>query len=310
MPANVTAEFQALEQKIAKTKDKREKLKLLEKLLSLAPSHKGAENLRANIRTRIAKLRKELEEAEKKKKQAKKSFGIGKQGIQVCIYALPNSGKSLLLSLLTNAKPKISEWPHTTFMPEIGMLKHKDVDFQLIEFPSLYGLLEDDKQWLSYALTTDLILVLALNESDAIKVLEELKQFNENVFDKPFLIIINEIAREKTERKVINFDGKNFGTLICDIKKHADEIKDAIFNSLTIYRIYLKKPNAKKPEEKPVVFLYRPTVEDVLEEIRMSKEKMIKAIVFGKSVKFDGQNVSIEHALLDGDVVEFYFKKY
>lgn len=309
MPANVTAEFKALEEKIAKTKDKKEKLKLLEQLLALAPDHKGAENLRANIRQRIAKLKKEIEEAERKQKQIRKSYGIEKQGIQVCIYGLPNSGKSLLLNLLTNAKPKVSEWPHTTTMPEIGMLKHKDVDFQLIEFPSLYGLLEDDRQWLSYALTTDLILILALSEEDAIKVLDELKQFNKNIFDKPFLIIINEFNREKAERISIVFDAKNFNALVCDIKKHGDEIKESIFNSLTIYRIYLKKPNSKKPEERPVVFLYKPTIEDVLEEIRINKEKMIKAVVYGKSVKFNGQSVSINHSLLDGDIVEFYFRK-
>jgi len=306
MPANADVEFRVLEEKISKVKDKKEKLKLLQQLLALAPSHKGAENLRANIRKRIAKLKEEIKKEERKKRGV--SFKIEKQGIQVCIFGLANSGKSLLLNLLTNAKPKISEIPYTTSTPEIGMLKFEDVDFQLIEFPSLYLDLEEDKKWLSFSLTTDLIFILAKDLNDAKKILKEIFDFNEEVKNKKILVVVNFQKEFKKEEE--NFDGKNIKIIYCDIIKHKEEIKREIYESLNVYRIYLKKPGEKNPSEKPLVFLFQPSIEDVLEKIKISKEKMIRAIVYGKSVKFDGQSVSKNHKLNDKDIVEFYFKKF
>jgi len=306
MPANVSNEFKALEEKIAKERDKKEKLKLLQELLKLAPSHKGAENLRANIRKRIAKLKEEIEREERKAKERKIAFKIEKQGIQVSIYGLTNSGKSLFLSLLTNAKPKVSEIPYTTTMPEIGMLKYNDVDFQLIEFPSLFLNLEDDKRWLSFALTTDLILIMANNIDAAKNVLQEIFDFNEEIKNKKILIIVN--FQKEFKKEKINLNGREIKVVYCDILRDKENLKDEIYNALEIYRIYLKKPNERKPSEKPLVFLYKPKIEDVLEEIKMSKEKMIKAIVYGKSVKFSGQWVGLDHVLEDKDIVEFYFK--
>jgi ribosome-interacting GTPase 1 len=305
MPVNADVEFRVVEEKISKTKDKREKLKLLQQLLALAPSHKGAENLRANIKKRIAKLKEEIEREEKKKRGV--SFKIEKQGVQICMYGLTNSGKSLLLSLLTNAKPNISEIPFTTQIPEIGMFKHNDVDFQLIEFPSLHLNLDYDKRWLSFALTTDLILILANSTEDAKNVLEEIFCFNEEIKNKRILVVLNFQQELKEER--IEVDDRKIKVVHCDIIKHKEILKDKIYGALDIYRIYLKKPS-QKPSEKPLVFLYKPSILDVLEKIKISKEKVIKAIVYGKSVKFDGQNVSLNHGLEDKDIVEFYFKKF
>ena len=44
--------------------------------------------------------------------------------MQVLIVGKTNSGKSLLLSALTNAKPQISEIKFTTKHPEIGIMNY------------------------------------------------------------------------------------------------------------------------------------------------------------------------------------------
>ncbi len=322
MPANVSREFLEAERKYFKAKTDEERLIALEEMIRYMPKHKGAEELRANLRARYKKLKEKIEERKRKLKALAKGkgFGIEKQGIQVCIYGLPNSGKSLLLTLITNAKPKVSEWPRTTIMPEVGILNYNDVEFQIIEFPALYLNLEDDKQWLSYALTTDIILIIALNIDDAIKIIQELFEFNENLKEKPMLVIINSmlstIKKETIKKEKQMFESKDkrirkvADVFTCDIKKDYEDLKEALFGTVNIYRIYLKKPTSKQPDQKPIVFLHQPTIADVLEEIKISKEKMIKAIVFGKSVKYSGQSVSLNHKLEDKDIVEFYFKKY
>ncbi|MEM2478631.1 MAG: GTPase [Candidatus Pacearchaeota archaeon] len=317
MVVNAPPEFLKAQRKYLEAKSDEERLLALEEMLKFMPKHKGAEALRANLRARYAKLKAKLEEKKAREKALKKGKGISieKQGLQVCIYGLANSGKSLLLSLLTNARPKVSETPYTTTLPEIGILSYKDVEFQLIEFPSLYLSLDDDRQWLSYALTADLILILARKLDDASSVVKELFKFNEAIKDKPALVLINLIDGEiKKEKATFESEDKKIRKVIdvisLDIKKHIEAIKDALFSSLPICRIYLKKPEAKEPEQKPLVFLERPTIADVLEKIKKSKEKLVKALVSGKSVKFAWQAVKLDHELEDRDIVEFHFKKF
>ena len=81
------------------------------------------------------------------------------------IIGFTNSGKSSLISLLTNAKPKISEAKYITTFPEIGIMGYKGTSIQLIEIPSL-GSAQYDK---GLANTADTILILITN----------LKQINE-----------------------------------------------------------------------------------------------------------------------------------
>jgi ribosome-interacting GTPase 1 len=316
MVTNVTIEYVKAERKYLEAKTDEERLKALEEMLRCVPKHKGTETLIAKLKQRYKKLKEKIERKERLERERRGgiSFGIEKRGIQVCIYGLPNSGKSLLLSLLTNAKPKVSEVPFTTTMPEIGMLSYNDVEFQLIEFPSLYLILEDDKRWLSFGLTTDLILILARSADDAKKVVNELFMFNKEIAKKELLVVINEpgVAFSKEKQTFESQDKairKTVAVVHCDLKIDYDRLKDEIFNSLTLYRIYLKPPGQKQPDQKPLVFLHRPTIAEVLEEIKIDKQKVLKAVVYGKSVRFSGQSVSLEHVLMDKDVVEFHIKK-
>ncbi|MCD6324071.1 MAG: GTP-binding protein [Desulfurococcales archaeon] len=179
MPTNLPPEARAKWAKYLDARTPEEKLRALEEYLSTIPKHKGTENLRAWVRRKIAELREEIEE--RKARRAGKggpSFFIEKEGAaQVVILGLPNSGKSALLRALTNAKPSVSDVPFTTKFPVPGMLRFEDVQFQLVEAPSMVEGISRGAIWwgsrvLGLARNADALLIVLDITSDPLKQLE------------------------------------------------------------------------------------------------------------------------------------------
>ncbi len=112
----------------------------MEEFLSLVPKHKATENVVALNKSRLAKLRRELEEKKQKKSTTKSvsPFSIKKEGLQIVLisdFHAPGVGKTSLLNYLTGAaKDKIGRF---TSIPEIGIYEHDNVRFQIVDMPSL-----------------------------------------------------------------------------------------------------------------------------------------------------------------------------
>ncbi|MBN1801325.1 MAG: 50S ribosome-binding GTPase [Candidatus Lokiarchaeota archaeon] len=140
MSSNIGSEAQAAYQKYLDAGSKEEKIKRLEEFLSLVPKHKATEKIVALNKSRLAKLRREVEEKKQKSKASKpvSPFSIKKEGIQIILlsdYHAPGTGKTSLLHYLTGAaKDKIGKF---TALPEIGIYKYKNVRFQVVDMPSL-----------------------------------------------------------------------------------------------------------------------------------------------------------------------------
>jgi len=139
MPANLPAEAKYKWREASQAKRPEEKIEKLQEFLSLVPKHKGTENLRAQVRRKIAVLRREI--ADKKRKRAGVGgprFFVEKEGdAQIVILGPTNVGRSSLLSLLTNAKVEVSNYPYTTKEPTPGMFQYQDLQFQMVEAPAL-----------------------------------------------------------------------------------------------------------------------------------------------------------------------------
>lgn len=139
MVTNLPAEARAKWAKYSDAKTPEEKLRALQEFLSAVPKHKGTENLVYWIRRRMAELREEIEEKKSRRVGGGgPSFFIEKEGAaQVVMLGMSLSGKSTLLSRLSNAKPLIGEAPFTTKFPVPGMVRYEDIQFQLIEAPAV-----------------------------------------------------------------------------------------------------------------------------------------------------------------------------
>jgi len=61
MPANLPPQYFEAERKLKDAKTPQEKVSIFEELLSIVPKHKGTEKLQAQLKTKIAKLRSEIQ---------------------------------------------------------------------------------------------------------------------------------------------------------------------------------------------------------------------------------------------------------
>lgn len=141
MSSNLGHEARAKYQQYLDAGSIEEKIKLLGEFISLVPKHKATENIVATNRSRLAKMKRELEDHNKKQKSLQKvisPFSIKKEGIQIILlscFQTPGIGKTTILNYLTGAaKDKIGKF---TPLPEVGIFNYNNIRFQIVEMPSL-----------------------------------------------------------------------------------------------------------------------------------------------------------------------------
>lgn len=137
MPTNLPPEAANAEERYRAAQTTSEKFRTLEEYIRLIPKHKGTDKLRADLRKRLSKL-KESSHQQKGVIRQETAFHIDREGAgQVVIIGPPNTGKSALVTALTNASPEISAAPFSTREPTPGMMEVEHVPIQLIDTPPL-----------------------------------------------------------------------------------------------------------------------------------------------------------------------------
>ncbi|MCK5302641.1 MAG: 50S ribosome-binding GTPase [Candidatus Thorarchaeota archaeon] len=189
LPTNVTPEFDRQRQIYEDTESLEQRIIELQKLISLAPRHKGAERMRGDYRKKLAKLRAEVEKRKDQERTRKGSAGaeegvIRKEGAgQVCLIGVTNCGKSSLINAVSNAEFDVGDYPFTTAIPTPAMLTLEDINIQLIELPGIFKGSHEagiGRQALGVARNTDciaLVIDLSRNIDTQMEViLEELNR--------------------------------------------------------------------------------------------------------------------------------------
>lgn len=192
MPTNVSGEYYAAELEYKRSKTLDDKLTALRKMLALVPKHKGTENLVRDIKKRLSKLRSQLSQTRSiNKRSSFQGFNIPKTAdALIAILGFTNTGKSLLLSKLTNARPKIADYAFTTKKPEIGVINLNGAKLQIAELPALIGdYSQRDKQLLSSARNADLLLLVVRSVNESIKLLDYLYKNNFRFRERPKIVV-------------------------------------------------------------------------------------------------------------------------
>lgn len=120
----------------------------------------------------------------------------------VAIIGYPSVGKSTLISRISNARPKIADYPFTTLVPNLGVVKVGNTDFVVADIPGLIDGAHEGKglgdEFLKHIERTK-VLVHLLDithddlKSDYEKLNQELKLFSAELSKKPQLLVINKV---------------------------------------------------------------------------------------------------------------------
>ena len=114
---------------------------------------------------------------------------------------MPNSGKSTFISKISNARPKISDYPFTTLVPNLGIVKcHDFKSFVVADIPGLIKGASKGKglglQFLKHIERTKiLVFMIDISSKDINKeyevLLNELNKYDSSLLKNPKIIIYN-----------------------------------------------------------------------------------------------------------------------
>lgn len=331
MPANLTPQYHKAEQEYRRASTPEEELRCLEWMLRELPKHKGTDKLQAELRQKISRVKKELQQPSRRS-GSKRSAGakITRQGAgRVTLVGGPNAGKSQLLAALTRATPEIAPYPFTTREPQPGMMPWEDIMIQLIDTPpitrefmdpSLHGLIRG----------SDLVLLVAdVGHDEGIEALVEavqrINQTKSRLARTSFLdegdvglsytqayLVLNKVDLAGAEERIALLD--EFCPL--DLERFRisalrgvglEALRQAIYGALDVVRVYTKLPSQKAPDmDRPYTIRRGGTLWEVAEMIHKDLARNLKyARVWGRQVH-DATVVKGDYVPEDGDIVEFH----
>lgn len=165
----------------------------------------------------------------------------------VGLVGFPNVGKSTLLSVLTNAKPKIANYHFTTLSPNLGVIKAFDKSYVIADIP---GLIEGAANGLGLGhtflrhvervrLIVHVVDISGIEGRDPVDdyraIREELKQYNERLSLLPEIVVANKTDLITEDDAIARFEQKT-GVKVIAISAAAyeniDELVKKIFSVL------------------------------------------------------------------------------
>ena len=133
----------------------------------------------------------------------------------VGLLGMPNAGKSTLITAVSNARPKIADYPFTTLHPNLGVVRvGPEKSFVVADIP---GLIEGASEgaglghyFLRHLQRTRLLLhvvdLAPFDDSDPVQqaraIVNELKIYDQSLFDKPRWLVLNKLDMVPAEQRV------------------------------------------------------------------------------------------------------------
>lgn len=330
MATNLTPQYHRAEEEYRRAATLEDEIKWLEVMFREMPKHKASERLQSDIKQKLSRAKKELE-------QERKTGGAGSRpGVRIprqgagtaVLLGGPNAGKSQLLAALTRATPTVAPYPFTTQTPLPGMMAFEDALVQLIDTPPISpDFFESYMQGLIRAadvavLVVDLERDEGLEEAQAVfdRLGETKTRLGRSSELDPDDIGISFTQTLLALNKSDTADSEARAALFAELYPHdlpsyrisattgagLDELRRAIYEALGVIRVYTRRPGVKAELDRPFTVPHGGTVLDVARLVHKDlADKLRFAKVWGAGVH-DGSQVRGDHVLSDKDVVELH----
>ena len=163
----------------------------------------------------------------------------------VGLVGMPSVGKSTILSMISNANPKIADYHFTTLSPNLGVVKTKDNTFVVADLP---GLIEGASEgvglghkFLKHIERTKIIahvIDMAGTEGrdpyeDYVAIRKELENFSTKLLTKEEIIIANKMDGDKAKENLETFKKKINNKNIYEVTALINEGLDEVINKLS-----------------------------------------------------------------------------
>lgn len=179
----------------------------------------------------------------------------------VGLVGLPNAGKSTLLSVVSNARPEIGDYPFTTLIPNLGVVDIDDESFLVADIPGLIEGASKGKglgdEFLRHIERTAVLLhLIDTHNEDVVKdylvIQKELKEYVVDLTQKPQIIALTKTeGMDKVQLKAIITNltkaaQKDGEKEVFAISAQAHQNIDALLRALVPY---VKKARIKREEQ-------------------------------------------------------------
>ncbi|MBS1252599.1 MAG: GTPase Obg [Anaerolineales bacterium] len=325
MPTNLPPEYYEVDERFRAARSPEEKISLLEELISTVPKHKGTDKLRADLRRKLSKM-KSAAQTKKGAARYESPFRIDREGAgQIVLVGPANVGKSALVTALTNATPEVSAAPYSTWKPTPGMMPFEDIQIQLVDTPPLNREYVEP-EFMDLIRRADLVLLVIDLQTypvqqieKAVAVLRENRIVPHHLKHRsnedrrlsfvPLLVLVNKNDDESSDEIFELFLELLEGDwplirISAETGRNFDRLKRIVFEQLGIIRVYSKAPGKPADLDAPFMLRKGSTVEELAGKVHRDFLDNLKSARVWGSVAHDGQMVSRDYVLRDGDVVE------
>jgi GTP-binding protein len=229
----------------------------------------------------------------------------------VGLVGFPSVGKSTLISVVSAARPKIADYPFTTLVPNLGVVKTKDGrSFVMADLP---GLIENASQgaglgfqFLKHIERTRVIVhVLDMDANDNrdpyhdyIKINQELATYNPKLMLRPQIIVANKMDLPNAMKNLEQLQAKlpdasivpisaytrtNLDQLVYEIANlldtvKLDQFKDNNVDEIVEYRFTATEPFVIEKDDKGVYNISGPMVKKFFDATDFTREENIKML--------------------------------
>jgi ribosome-interacting GTPase 1 len=132
---------------------------------------------------------------------------------------------------------------------------------------------------------------------------------NGNRIYVPSVVVLNKIDLVNPSfiqevKSKIGSKNNNFVPVSADSGINIDVLKEVIYKRLGFIRIYMRPKGGETDYKEPLIIKNGATVQDVCNKIHRNMAKNFRyGLVWGRSAKFAGQKVGLDHRLYDEDVI-------